>query len=161
MPRVGSSRMITPGLVSSHLARTTFCWLPPLRNCTSCAGEAITIESDWRAASITWSSWRRWMMPLRVSRAKTGRVRLLRIDWSIKSPCRLRSSGARARPAAIAWRGSWPRRGTPLIVTRPRCKGSAPKSARATSLRPEPTMPASPTISPSCRVSETPCSRLL
>ena len=29
MPRVGSSRMITRGLIDSHLASTTFCWLPP------------------------------------------------------------------------------------------------------------------------------------
>ncbi|KUM26476.1 hypothetical protein AU467_21300 [Mesorhizobium loti] len=29
MPRVGSSRIITFGFIASHLARTTFCWLPP------------------------------------------------------------------------------------------------------------------------------------
>ena len=29
MPLVGSSRMMTLGLVASHLAITTFCWLPP------------------------------------------------------------------------------------------------------------------------------------
>ena len=29
MPLVGSSRMMTFGLVASHLAITTFCWLPP------------------------------------------------------------------------------------------------------------------------------------
>ena len=29
MPLVGSSRMMTRGLVASHLAMTTFCWLPP------------------------------------------------------------------------------------------------------------------------------------
>ena len=29
-PRVGSSSRITDGWASSHLANTTFCWLPPL-----------------------------------------------------------------------------------------------------------------------------------
>ena len=29
MPLVGSSRMMILGLVASHLAITTFCWLPP------------------------------------------------------------------------------------------------------------------------------------
>ena len=31
IPRVGSSRIRTRGSVASHLARTTFCWLPPDR----------------------------------------------------------------------------------------------------------------------------------
>ena len=31
MPRVGSSMISTLGLVDSHLASTTFCWLPPER----------------------------------------------------------------------------------------------------------------------------------
>ncbi len=30
-PRVGSSKSITPGSSASHLASTTFCWLPPER----------------------------------------------------------------------------------------------------------------------------------
>ena len=30
MPRVGSSMISSWGLVASHLAMTTFCWLPPL-----------------------------------------------------------------------------------------------------------------------------------
>ena len=31
MPRVGSSRISTRGVIASHLPRTTFCWLPPER----------------------------------------------------------------------------------------------------------------------------------
>ena len=31
MPLVGSSRMMIFGFVASHLAITTFCWLPPDR----------------------------------------------------------------------------------------------------------------------------------
>ena len=29
MPRVGSSKIMTCGCIDSHLASTTFCWLPP------------------------------------------------------------------------------------------------------------------------------------
>jgi len=34
MPRVGSSTISTLGVMASHLARTTFCWLPPERVAT-------------------------------------------------------------------------------------------------------------------------------
>lgn len=37
MPRVGSSKISTFGLASIHFARTTFCWLPPLRFFTFCS----------------------------------------------------------------------------------------------------------------------------
>ncbi len=33
IPRAGSSKMNTRDLLSSHLANTTFCWLPPDRPC--------------------------------------------------------------------------------------------------------------------------------
>src|SRR6185312_400928 len=45
MPRVGSSTISTLGLVASHLARTTFCWLPP---------DKVPTRSDSRAY-FTWS----------------------------------------------------------------------------------------------------------
>ena len=64
------------------------------------------------------------------------------------SPCALRSSGTRPIPARIASRGEASRTGLPSIRTSPRSNWSAPKIARATSVRPEPTKPARPTISP-------------
>ena len=43
MPRVGSSRISSFGLVASHLASTTFCWLPPLRLTTFCSMLGVRI----------------------------------------------------------------------------------------------------------------------
>ena len=40
MPRVGSLSRITSGWAISHLAMTTFCWLPPERVATGCLGRA-------------------------------------------------------------------------------------------------------------------------
>ena len=41
-PTVGPLRMRTEGLVASHLANTTFCWLPPERVLTALAGSGVT-----------------------------------------------------------------------------------------------------------------------
>ena len=37
MPRVGSSRISSRGFEASHLASTTFCWLPPDSAPTICS----------------------------------------------------------------------------------------------------------------------------
>ena len=70
------------------------------------------------------------------------------IDCASASPSTLRSSVMKPRPALIAWRGWRKVRAVPSISTVPLVIGSAPKIARATSVRPEPTSPARPTISP-------------
>ena len=57
-------------------------------------------------------------------------------------------------PARIAARGSWPGRGLPPRRTVPASYVSTPKTARAISLRPAPTRPARPTISPARTVKE-------
>ena len=41
MPRVGSSKISTAGLVSSHLASITFCWLPPERSPTGVINDGV------------------------------------------------------------------------------------------------------------------------
>ena len=45
MPLVGSSRMMTCGCVASHLAMTTFCWLPPDSSPTSWSSAAARRSS--------------------------------------------------------------------------------------------------------------------
>ena len=45
MPRVGSSRMSTCGSVASHLASTTFCWLPPESASTDCSTLVMRMRS--------------------------------------------------------------------------------------------------------------------
>src|SRR5262249_34952556 len=44
-PCVGSSRMRIRGSAASHLPRTTFCWFPPERLRTTCAGDVALMLS--------------------------------------------------------------------------------------------------------------------
>ena len=147
MPRVGSSKIRICGWVLSHFASTTFCWLPPDRNRTSCSG-------PWALSSVTAASSLLLMMPGVERRlrgditVRTASIMLSAIDCASASPSTLRSSVMKPRPARIAWRGWRNLLGLPSISTVPLSTGSAPKIARATSVRPEPTRPASPTISP-------------
>ena len=66
----------------------------------------------------------------------------------MKRPCSLRLSGSIAIPSRAACLGPFTRTGFPSNRNSPASKRSAPKIARATSVRPLPTSPASPTISP-------------
>ena len=45
MPRVGSSKIMISGSLSSHFAMTTFCWLPPDRFPTIWSPEGVLIFS--------------------------------------------------------------------------------------------------------------------
>ena len=107
MPRVGSSKMMTRGCIASHLASTTFCWLPPESEPT---GVADARRADAEAAPLgprrAPSRGRRPTMPTagrgraaaaaRCSRRSAGRARR---RW----PCGPRARG-RCR-WAIASRG--------------------------------------------------------
>ena len=44
IPRVGSSKIRYSGCVSSHLARITFCWLPPESDLIGVSAEAVLIS---------------------------------------------------------------------------------------------------------------------
>ena len=70
------------------------------------------------------------------------------IEKSMTRPCWRRSSGTSPIPAAIAVEGDPGGRRLPSISTEPASQRSMPKIARATSVRPAPTKPASATISP-------------
>ncbi len=148
MPRVGSSRISSFGSVASHLASTTFCWLPPERNPTGSSRR-------WkrRRSRSAHSRVRRFSAPARISPSRVSAfmrvsVALRAIDRSITRPCIRRSSGTNATPARIAASGRPTASRTPSTSTWPASARSMPKIARATSLRPAPTRPASATISP-------------
>ncbi len=70
-------------------------------------------------------------------------------------PSRLRSSGQRPTPAAMASRGLRKATGLPSMVSVPAERRSAPAIRRSSSERPEPTRPAMPSTSPLCRRKET------
>ena len=81
-------------------------------------------------------------------RRRCGRLTFSRIARSRISPCSLRDSGIIAIPVAIASRGEFAWICRPSSSTRPDVCWSAPKMARAISVRPAPTRPARTTISP-------------
>jgi len=73
-------------------------------------------------------------------------------DMRRNSPWRLRSSGTKPMPLRIASCGRWMRRGWPFSRIVPVVAGRAPKITSASSVRPAPTSPATPRISPLCSV---------
>ncbi len=105
MPRVGSSKIRICGRVSSHLASTTFCWLPPDRKRTSCSGPRAR-SSVTAASSLTlirpWVRRRRRAPGITV---RTASSMLSAIDCASARPSSLRSSVMKPRPARIAARG--------------------------------------------------------
>ncbi len=81
---------------------------------------------------------------------RQARLTLSRTDCASVSPSALRSSVTKPIPAAIAVpRGADAHR-LAVELQRSLPNGSAPKIARASSVRPEPWRPAIPTISPAC-----------
>ena len=72
------------------------------------------------------------------------------IAWSTTTPCSLRSSGTMTMPSAMASAGLVRREFAAVEPdASPRVTGSAPAIARTSSVRPAPTRPATPRISPS------------
>ena len=151
MPRVGSSKITTFGAIDSHFASTTFCWLPPDRVPTSVSMEAVRMSSAaLRSVALRRSA------PVRISRCQAKAARLASEMFSFTedsstSPDRLRSSGTRKMPWSMASRGARMATARPSRRTSPPTGRSTPKMAQASSVRPAPTRPAMPRISPPCR----------
>ena len=106
-PRVGSSKISTPGWVASHFASTTFCWLPPERKRASCSSERARSSTE-RARSWTetvFASRRRCRPPI----ARSASSVLSRIGCASARPSSLRSSVMKPMPAPIPARGPRPR----------------------------------------------------
>ena len=106
MPRVGSSMISSWGSVASHLAMTTFCWLPPLI-VAAVMSSALVLTSrrpaHGPAARFSAPAVRRPALarPPRITPAT-----LRATEASVTRPCLRRSSGTNAMPARIAARGS-------------------------------------------------------
>ena len=90
---VGSSRMRTRGSVASHFASTTFCWLPPERLRTTCAGDCALIRSRSMNARARRRSRHGCRIPAGASSGSTAIDALRSIDIGCTRPCRSRSSG--------------------------------------------------------------------
>ena len=85
--------------------------------------------------------------PSRASRDDHAAERLCSTERVGKIALRLRSSGMKPMPASIAERGERMRTGSECTLISPSA-GMTPASASASSLLPQPTSPATPTISP-------------
>ena len=148
MPRVGSSSSRTSASWCSRRARATFCWFPPERLSTGWSGPWVRMPSrpiQRRAASFMRLRLRR---PNRVYGSRRDRVRL---SATVRLPARpsvLRSSERYPTPWRIILGGPQPVQVTPRTRTSPLATGSRPKTARTSSVRPEPMRPAMPRISP-------------
>ena len=142
MPRVGSSTMSSDGRRPSHLASTTFCWLPPESDVIG-LHEATVLDLQARSPIARRSAARaRPDEPERdASRRSDASAMLRAIDMSMTRPCWRRSSGTRptpapsrssARPPAAACRSMRHAAGVVAVD---------PEHGTATSLRPAPTRP--------------------
>ena len=123
MPWVGSSKMKTSAPDPSHLARTTFCWLPPDRYRVGCSASATLIFSRSIRSRVDGALAPLARAPAAARRRGTGpcvgSVMFLRTEKPRTAPWCLRSSGSRQMPAAIASRGELIRTGSPRTKTAP------------------------------------------
>ncbi len=94
------------------------------------------------------STVRRGMRRAQPRRACSASTMFSRTVRSPTMPSPLRSSEQNAMPRAMASTGLRSRAGRPSTATVPVSAWSAPKSSRASSVRPEPSRPARPTTSP-------------
>ena len=156
MPRVGSSSTTTRTDSDSQRARMAFCWLPPESKPMGVAAEAVrTPRRAICAAALV-----RSQPPCRKKLACSRERRALRLMFSATErtammPSFLRSSGQNTRPARMAVRGEPPATTAPCTRTSPPVGGTAPHSSRMSSVRPAPTSPKNPTISPRATSNDT------
>ncbi len=148
IPRVGSSTIRSDGFRASHFASTAFCWLPPESVHTGSVSRPYLSWSRSAQSRANLRSAPGRISPNRRTRRSDESAMLRSIAKSITSPCCRLSSGTRPIPAAIAAVGEAGGSFCPSIRTAPASQRSMPKIARATSVRPAPTSPASATISP-------------
>ena len=148
MPLVGSSNTRILGLVSSQRASSTFCWFPPDKVDTGWSYDPARrrrLSSSLSASSpISLGGSSPWRDP----RRRLAMVTFSLIDSSGSRPSTLRSSVSRPMPAFIMVRGPVGFTATPSTSISPATMGVAPNSDSSSSLRPEPSSPPMPRISP-------------
>ena len=134
---------------------TTFCWLPPEKLRTSWSIDGVLMRSSSTSPVAALRSASRSRMPWLEIFLRSVMVMFSAQDMPSSRPCPLRSSVIRQSPCRTASLGEAISTRTPSTKISPAIFGSAPKMARAVSVRPLPTRPATPTISPFPTRSET------
>src|SRR3984893_1961332 len=149
------SRMIR-GAVISHLAITTFCWLPPDRVETASLGAPILICSRAMPRSTAARSLARSTKGPVEMASSDAIARLSLIDRGSIIPSVLRSSGTSAMPTAgdFAAAGEPGRTSRPSTVISPVTPRTTPNQASSSDFWPCPSRPPRPTISPAPTPSE-------
>ena len=143
--------------MASHLPTTTFCWLPPDRVPATCSTPLQRIPSASIARRARRVSLANDRTANRARRPTSGRATLSVMEDLRCKPCVLRSSVTRARPSFRALRGE--RMSTALPNNRispPTRPATEPKIVSRISVRPEPSNPPMPRISPADRSKLTP-----
>ena len=152
-------RSSTLGPSASHLASTTFCWLPPLSVAVSTSIDgALTCNCPHTAATAARSRAPGDQPVRRVAVERRQRHVLADRELRRRGPPTADPRARGTRRAESASAGSRnrqsPRRRAPSC---PASGGSMPKIACATSDRPAPTSPATPRISPRRPSNDTAC----
>ena len=86
MPRVGSSRISTSHSEHSHLARMTFCWVPPLRKRTFFSVVGVAMRSLSINSFVAFFSRPTLMMPAGWSFFRLACTTFSRMDISTVAP---------------------------------------------------------------------------
>src|SRR5882757_6566758 len=153
-PLVGSSSTSTSGSAASHLARQTFCWLPPDSVLVGVLGPPLIWNRPISSSACARSAPRR-STPALASRGRVTRLRFSALVKSATKPSRRRSSVRYATPLRSAALGDGSRTASPFTSTTPARGWAWPDTARATEERPLPTSPYSPTTSPAATSNDT------
>ena len=147
---VGSSNTNTSASAASHLARTTFCWLPPLSEPATRSSPAVLTRSrSHHRFAIAARGWRS-RSPTRASRSRIGQPDVVLERGAEHEPVGLAILGQQRQPPrdGVARRGD--ERRPPFQAHASRVRAIGPARHRANSVRPAPARPASPSTSPRC-----------
>ena len=141
----------------SHLAISAFCWLPPERNLSGRWTLGV-LSVELADAFADGACLTPFVNHARCRASRTGEDRERDVGRDRHVHDRAlprRSSGRSDKPRRMACRGCETSPGGRPSRSRPSSRGSAPNTIRTISLRPEPTRPARPRISPDRRSKET------
>ena len=151
MPRVGWSRMMIRGVGISHLASSTFCWLPPDSVPVTCSMPVATTRTrlaksvgDLRLLALRSTS---PSMPHKLAQHRQRRVGADRELQHQPLLVPVLRQERNAEPHRLARRART-LTARPSIRISPRSGRVMPNSISATSERPAPTRPKKPRISP-------------
>ena len=134
--------------MASHFPSTTFCWFPPERFTTGVWIDGVLTRKRATSVSATRRSRRAVQEPEAGVATDRGEGGVLRDGHGQHQAVALAVLGSEVDPAPMASLGRSGRKAVPSSRMSPPRAGVAPKRDCISSVRPEPTRPAKPRISP-------------